>query len=52
MAEFYLHEEDWDQARKVAESGLILLRQSEKDYGGPLLLYVSELFHIARIELK
>ncbi|KAG8910291.1 Superkiller protein 3, partial [Tulasnella sp. 408] len=38
MAEFYLHEEDWDQARKVAESGLILLRQSEKDYGGPLPL--------------
>ncbi|KIO22864.1 hypothetical protein M407DRAFT_27663, partial [Tulasnella calospora MUT 4182] len=38
MAEFYLNEEDWDQARKVAESGLILIRQSEKDYGGPLPL--------------
>ncbi|KAG8934379.1 Superkiller protein 3 [Tulasnella sp. 417] len=38
IAEFYLHEEDWDQARKVAESGLILIRQSERDYGGPLPL--------------
>ncbi|KAG8976849.1 Superkiller protein 3, partial [Tulasnella sp. 427] len=38
MAAFYLNEEEWDQARIVAESGLALIRQSEKEYGGPLPL--------------